>query len=95
MKLALDFDFDLNEETPRRAEQWMDLALCAAEADPDIFFPKTNGAAKKAKATCARCAVVAECLAFSQENSIIEGVWGGLTETERGALEAVRAGAPE
>ena len=29
MKLALDFDFDLDEETPRRAEQWMDLALCA------------------------------------------------------------------
>ena len=95
MKLALDFDFDLDEETPNRPEQWMDLALCAGEPDPEIFFPKSNGAAKKAKATCARCAVVAECLAFSQEHSIVEGVWGGLTETERAAIDAVRAGAPE
>jgi hypothetical protein len=94
MKLALDFDFDLDEETPRRAEQWMDLALCAGEADPEIFFPQTNGAAKKAKKVCGRCAVSAECLAFSQENDIIEGVWGGLTETERGALMAIRDGAP-
>ena len=83
MKTDLDFDFDLDEETPVRAEQWMDLALCAVEADPEIFFPKTNGAAKKAKAVCNRCAVVSECLAFAQKNGIIEGVWGGLSETER------------
>ena len=63
----------------------MDLALCAVEADPEIFFPKSNGGAKKAKAVCNRCAVVAECLAFAQKNGIIEGVWGGLSETERQA----------
>ncbi len=85
MKTELDFDFDLDEETPARAEQWMDLALCAVEADPEIFFPKSNGGAKKAKAVCNRCAVVAECLAFAQKSGIIEGVWGGLSETERQA----------
>jgi WhiB family redox-sensing transcriptional regulator len=85
MKTELDFDFDLDEETPARAEQWMDLALCAVEADPEIFFPKSNGGAKKAKDVCNRCAVVAECLAFAQKNGIIEGVWGGLSETERQA----------
>jgi WhiB family redox-sensing transcriptional regulator len=94
MKLALDFDFDLDEETPRRTEQWMDLALCAGEADPEIFFPKTNGGAKKAKKVCNRCAVVTECLDFALKNDIVEGVYGGLTETERGALTAIRDGAP-
>ena len=88
MKTELDFDFDLDEETPARAEQWMDLALCAVETDPESFFPKSNGGAKKAKAVCARCAVVAECLAFAQKNEIVEGVWGGLSETERQALAA-------
>ena len=83
MKTELDFDFDLDEETPARAEQWMDLALCAVEPDPETFFPKTGSGARKAKAVCARCAVVSECLAFSQQNGIVEGIWGGLTETER------------
>ncbi len=94
MKLALDFDFDLDEDTPVRAEQWMDLALCAGEADPEIFFPQSNGGAKKAKKVCQRCAVVEECLAFALNNDIVEGVYGGLTETERAALAAVRDGAP-
>ena len=61
----------------------MDLALCAVEPDPETFFPTTGSGARKAKAVCARCAVVSECLAFSQQNGIVEGIWGGLTETER------------
>jgi WhiB family redox-sensing transcriptional regulator len=86
MKTELDYDFDLDEETPVRPEQWMDWALCTAE-DPELFFPKSNGRAKKAKAVCARCAVAAECLAFAQKNGIVEGVWGGLTEAERQNLD--------
>lgn len=37
-----------------------------------------------AKALCATCPVRLDCLTWSADNDMREGVWGGLTATERG-----------
>lgn len=39
---------------------------------------------RRAKAICMSCPVQAECLEFSHDNDERTGIWGGLTETERG-----------
>jgi WhiB family redox-sensing transcriptional regulator len=40
----------------------------------------------KAKAICARCPVIADCLAFALDTREAYGVWGGQTEDERRAI---------
>ncbi|HEX7107560.1 MAG TPA: WhiB family transcriptional regulator [Acidothermaceae bacterium] len=77
--------------------EWRDDAACRDE-DPELFFPIGHGPAAQAqiaaaKAVCARCPVVRECLAWALENGQDAGVWGGLTEEERRALrrEGLRA----
>jgi hypothetical protein len=65
--------------------EWMDLALCATTA-PDAFFPEGNESAAIAKAICARCPVKQECLDYAVATRENEGVWGGLTPSERRKL---------
>ncbi|HET6286049.1 MAG TPA: WhiB family transcriptional regulator [Amycolatopsis sp.] len=65
-------------------------AACRGE-DPELFFPVTEtgpGArqAARAKAVCARCPVISACLAFAVDNGLAEGVFGGLTRSERRRL---------
>lgn len=74
---------------------WQDLAACLTE-DPDLFFPastREEGAALRqieaAKAVCARCPVVEECLREALDNDE-QGVWGGLSEGERLTLKRGR-----
>ena len=38
----------------------------------------------RAKALCATCPVRVECLEYADDNDEREGIWGGLTPTERG-----------
>ncbi|WP_431231505.1 WhiB family transcriptional regulator [Mycolicibacterium psychrotolerans] len=38
----------------------------------------------RAKNLCATCPVARECLEYADDNDEREGVWGGLTVTERG-----------
>lgn len=69
---------------------WRDRAACRDE-DPELFFPTgTTGPALQqidaAKAICARCPVLSECLAFALETGQDYGIWGGLTPEERRAL---------
>jgi WhiB family redox-sensing transcriptional regulator len=66
---------------------WRDRAVCRTE-DPELFFPVGDcGPAleqiAKAKAVCACCPVVVECLSFALV-ALAEGVAGGLTAEERG-----------
>ena len=66
-------------------------------ADPELFFA-TDGErgdskphavrVRAAKAVCNGCTVRAECLTYALTTRQRDGVWGGLTETERGALIA-------
>jgi WhiB family redox-sensing transcriptional regulator len=62
--------------------------------DTELFFPNgTTGPAVEqtieAKAVCARCPVVAQCLAAALAMNEI-GIWGGMTEEERRILRRRR-----
>ena len=65
-------------------------AACAGKItsreDPDPWFPEGRGSAD-AKAICAKCPITDQCLAVGlevdEEVGSREGVWGGMTKTER------------
>lgn len=66
---------------------WLPLAACRT-ADPELFFPDdsgTPGVDRQALSFCTGCLVRSECLAYALDNGIADGIWGGLTETERDA----------
>jgi WhiB family redox-sensing transcriptional regulator len=72
---------------------WRDRARCC-EVDPDLFFPLGDGSLgqrqiAEAKAVCAGCPVIAECLAFAL-TQLPEGIAGGTTAAERVALRRGR-----
>jgi len=74
---------------------WRDRAACLGE-DPELFFPDGNtGPAllqlEAAKAVCRRCEVVEACLRFAIESGQDAGIWGGLSEDERRALNSRNA----
>jgi WhiB family redox-sensing transcriptional regulator len=70
---------------------WRTRSACRDE-DPELFFPiGTTGPAvlqiEEAKAVCRRCPVAEQCLQWALESGTNEGVWGGLSEDERGAMK--------
>ncbi len=69
---------------------WRSLARCA-EVDPDLFFPEIGGSVTAPKMVCRGCEVRAECLDYALEHDMQFGVWGGLSVTEREALQRGRA----
>lgn len=71
-----------NNLTP---QPWVKDALCA-QTDPDAFFPENSQSTLPARRTCARCPVVAECLAYALENHITEGFWGSTSPRQRRKL---------
>lgn len=75
-------------------QPWMLSGLCG-QSDPDAWFPDKGGNVWAAKRICARCPVLAECLAYAVEHHEL-GVWGGTSERERRKLRHVdQAGALE
>ncbi|MBA3267743.1 MAG: WhiB family transcriptional regulator [Acidimicrobiia bacterium] len=69
---------------------WREEAACRS-ADTAVFFPATDDEAAEAKAICATCPVREPCLMFALANREEQGVWGGLTETERRRARRRRA----
>ncbi len=70
---------------------WRHNAVCREE-DPELFFPvgETGPAVmqiEEAKAVCRRCPVKEACLQWALESGQHEGVWGGLSESERRAMK--------
>ncbi len=69
---------------------WQALAACRKPGvDQMLFFPHfiTGPAAKrirKAKKICARCSVSRDCLDYGLSIGCTEGIYGGMTPTERG-----------
>lgn len=64
---------------------WRTSAACR-DHDPELFFPVGDGPVAKrqtsrAKAVCAHCPVVADCLLAATRSD--HGVWGGMSEAER------------
>ncbi len=81
-------------ENERNSMSWRDRAACL-DLDPELWFPVglTGPAveqAERAKAVCAGCDVVANCLAWALETGQANGIWGGKTEDERRALRRAR-----
>ncbi len=70
---------------PRTDVRWREDAACRG-LDTDIFFPDTQEDAEEAKAICAICPVREECLEYALATRQDDGVWGGMTETERRRL---------
>lgn len=65
---------------------WRDEAACRDYPNADLFFATgESGAADvaRAKAICAGCPVVAECLVYAVETAQTYGVWGGMDADER------------
>lgn len=65
-----------------RTEPWADDALCA-RIDPDLWYPEQGGNSKRPVKLCRTCPVMAECLADALVRREQDGVWGGMTETDR------------
>ena len=70
---------------------WRHRAACRDE-DPELFFPiGTTGPAllqvEDAKAVCRRCDVTSACLDWALETAQEAGVWGGMSEDERRAVQ--------
>ena len=76
-------------ETERTLTSWRREAACR-DLDTNIFFPLSDDEAGPAKAVCATCPVRQECLEFALATRQGDGVWGGLTETERRRLRRRR-----
>ena len=72
-------------ENERDLTTWRRAAACR-DLDTEVFFPLSEADAGPAKAVCAGCPVRAECLEFALATRQGDGVWGGLTETERRRL---------
>ncbi len=71
---------------------WRESGACRT-ADTTLFFPANDDGAGPAKAICASCPVREECLLFALANREEQGVWGGLTETERRRVRRRRSAA--
>jgi len=65
-------------------DEWAREASCAGQ-DPEALFVRGK-AQHDAKAVCATCPVLAQCLAEALDSRTEFGVWGGMTERERRAL---------
>ncbi len=67
---------------PAVPTDFFDDAACR-DADTAVFFPTSDAHAAEAKAICAACPVREACLEYALETRPADGVWGGLTPTER------------
>ncbi len=71
----------VTEERP-----WMVFSVCR-DADPDLFFPATADDGDHALALCAICPVRVDCLEYALDARERFGIWGGLTEKQRLAVQ--------
>ncbi len=82
------------------SRDWRQLAACR-HADPELFFPVSMSGPSldqitQAKAICVGCPVRRQCLGFALDTRQNHGVWGGMSEQERGPghgrhLKAIQA----
>jgi WhiB family redox-sensing transcriptional regulator len=73
------------------AEAWMVNAACKDAEDPDLFFTGTPEAIKEAISICHQCPVRIRCAEYAINNEITDGVWGGLTESDRRSIRRQKA----
>jgi WhiB family redox-sensing transcriptional regulator len=68
---------------------WREEAACKG-LDTNMFFPASDADAGPAKAVCATCPVRDLCLEWAIASHQEDGVWGGMTDTERRRLRRRR-----
>jgi WhiB family transcriptional regulator, redox-sensing transcriptional regulator len=80
---------------------WQDRAACRG-MDVLLFFGLSGEPGRergireaKAKAVCVSCPVQAQCLDYALGNSIMHGIWGGLSGEERARERRRRARRPD
>ena len=71
---------------------WRDQAICRDAPDADLWFPvgETGPAALQifeAKNVCRHCPVLAACGRWALDTKQLFGIWGGMTEGERDAVQ--------
>lgn len=70
-------------------KEWRQEAACR-DVDTSVFFPETDEEAAAALALCATCPVRESCLEFALVTRQDDGIWGGMTETDRKRLRRRR-----
>ena len=65
-------------------EEWRDKAACLT-SDPELWFPKVDHQASRAREICGACPVREQCLALAIANDERDGIWAGMNRTERNA----------
>jgi WhiB family redox-sensing transcriptional regulator len=71
----------------RRDTAWKDRAACQGLPDEYFFPPPKVRILEATRRICAGCEVRAECLMYALNNCEDDGIWGGLSETERRNLK--------
>lgn len=77
-------------------ENWSVDGLCRNGGyDPDLWFPSPTefNLMKLAQRVCYRCPVIMECRSMALARGERNGVWGGLTETQRKKMRKAEAAA--
>ncbi|HEX9504524.1 MAG TPA: WhiB family transcriptional regulator [Acidimicrobiia bacterium] len=75
-------------------DQWRTRAACRGP-ETALFFPPTNterredrdARERRAKAICGGCPVRRECLQYAIGVGEMHGIWGGMNEAERRAMQ--------
>lgn len=66
-------------------DKWRNKARCK-DTDMNLFFSESKGAGNmyfEARCICFQCPVQKNCLDFAVDNSIDNGIWGGMPYRER------------
>lgn len=80
------------EQLRPESDDWRGQAACAHQDEPmaDVFFSEEIGDIATAKAICAQCPVMVECLAGAIDRAEPFGVWGGQLFSNGTVLTAKR-----
>lgn len=71
--------------------RWQDHAACVG-MDPELFFPEyTYMIEPIVLAVCSECPVRDHCRQYAIDTKEDHGVWGGLNEEQRAALNRTRS----
>jgi hypothetical protein len=65
-----------------RRPEWHSRAACRGSGT-EGFFPRKGASLTTARAACAACSVIDECLDAGLSDTDAKGIWGGTSEKQR------------
>lgn len=78
-------DFLENADAPC-AETFPDMFFADEQREGTMAYRPTYEFENEAKKVCAECPYRIACLKYAMDHPDIQGIWGGFTEKDRGAL---------